>query len=108
MIYWLLLVLAASVSAGTASWYGEEHRGRLTANGERFNPDHLTCASWHHPFGTKLRVTNQRNGKSVVVVVTDRGPARRLRREIDLSAAAFRSIEDPRRGLTQVRVKRIR
>src|SRR5215468_7676281 len=42
---------------GVASWYGEEHRGRLMANGKRFNPDKLTAASWFYPLGTKVQVT---------------------------------------------------
>src|SRR5262245_5419101 len=42
---------------GLASWYGEDHRGRLMANGKRFNPDRLTAASWFYPLGTKVRVT---------------------------------------------------
>jgi len=92
--------------AGTASWYGEEHRGRLMANGKRFDPDQLTCASWFYPLGTRLRVSNQRS-EGVVVVVTDRGPARRLVRDgriVDLSRAAFARLAGVERGLVRVGV----
>src|SRR5437868_1428096 len=91
---WVFLCLGiiAMISIGrvpalgaTASWYGEDHRGRLMANGQRFNPDRLTCASWNYPFGTELRVTHGQ--RTVTVIVTDRGPALDLHRDIDLSAA---------------------
>src|SRR6516162_1226131 len=54
---------------GLASWYGEEHRGKLMANGKRFDPDKLTAASWFYPLGTKVRVTltsNSQNTRSVL------------------------------------------
>jgi rare lipoprotein A len=93
--------------AGLASWYGEDHRGKKTANGERFNPDLLTCATWRYAFGQKLRVTNVDTGKSVVVRCNDRGPNKRFtpRRCIDLSAAAFKAIADPKKGLVRVTVQ---
>src|SRR3954468_23021069 len=88
----LTLALTAGASqqsvTGYASWYGEEHRGRLMANGRKFNPDKLTAASWFYPIGTKVRVTaveegTSRNGtksppRTVLVTITDRGPAREL------------------------------
>ena len=59
----VLMLCAATEAAtkspptnGVASWYGESHRGRLMANGKRFNPDRLTAASWFYPLGTKVRV----------------------------------------------------
>lgn len=101
----LLLLLSAHVcDAGIASWYGDELRGRPMANGRPFNPDALTCASWHYPLGTPLAVTG--NGKTVLVTVTDRGPAKRLRREIDLSRAAFRRLAPLKLGLIKVKVQR--
>ena len=103
-VYVLIALLWASVAcAGVASWYGEEHRGRRMANGDRFDPDRLTCASWRFPLGSVVRVSVA--GRHVDVVVTDRGPARRLRREIDLSRAAFAIIGDPRGGLIDVDVR---
>ena len=94
-----------SLNAGIASWYGEELRGHLTANGELFNPDKLTAASWHYPFNTRLKVTNTLNGRSVQIRVNDRGPNKRLKREIDLPHSAFKQISDPKVGLIQVKVE---
>ena len=74
-----------------ASWYGQEFRGRRTANGDRFDPRGLTAAHRTLPLGTKIRVTNPRTGASVLVTVTDRGPYCR-RRELDLSRAAAREV----------------
>ena len=102
-------VLPATHQTGTASWYGEAHRGKLMANGESFDPDKLTAASWLYPLGTKLRDTAERPGaieRSVTVTVCDRGPAKSLvrqRRIIDLSRAAFQSLADPDKGLVRVK-----
>ena len=101
-------------SSGSASWYGEEHRGRLMANGKRFNPDKFTAASWFYPLGAKVRVTVQVSGgalRSVVVKITDRGPAQDLvqdGRVIDLALAAFKRLADPELGLVAVTVERLR
>ena len=59
---------------GLASFYGYDFAGRLTANGERFNPQAMTAASKTLPFGTLVRVSNRNNGRSVVVRINDRGP----------------------------------
>ena len=58
----------------TASWYGEQFSGRLTASGSRFDPRGLTAAHRTLPFGTRVRVVNKRNNRSVVVRINDRGP----------------------------------
>ena len=72
---------------GAASWYGPGFYGRRTANGETFRPDTLTAAHRTLPFGTRVRVTNLVNGKTVVVRINDRGPFRR-HRMIDLAHGA--------------------
>ena len=88
------------------------------ANGKRFNPDRLTAASWFYPLGTRVRVTLDSpalNGKkypprTVIVTITDRGPARRLVRDgriIDLTYAAFKTLAHPDLGLVEVSVKPI-
>lgn len=88
-----------------ASWYGEEAAGKLMANGKPFDPNKYTCASWDYPLGTMLSVST--NGKTVAVVVTDRGPAKRLlqTRQIDLSCAAFSALAPLTTGLVQVTVE---
>lgn len=63
--------LPAQAQSGRASWYGS---GKRTANGERFNPNGYTAAHRSLPFGTRVRVTNRSNGRSVVVRINDRGP----------------------------------
>lgn len=92
---------------GIASWYSETDPfiNKHTANGEVFDDSKMTCASWDYAFGTLLEVTNVRNGKSVVCRVNDRGPAKRLNRMVDLSKAAFIKIENPRKGLTRVKMR---
>ena len=93
------------VQKGVASWYGGgEKLNRCTASGEPFDPEALTCASWDYRFGMVLKVTNPANGKSAMVRVNDRGPARRLSRLIDLSRGAFSKIADLNVGLIQVEV----
>ncbi len=76
---------------GVASWYGPGFHGKKTANGERFNTNALTAAHKTLPFGTQLRVTNERTGKSVVVRINDRGPYAHGR-VIDLSKAAAQAV----------------
>lgn len=70
---------------------GDGHAGSKTANGERMNPGALTAAHRTLPFGTRVNVVNQRNGKSVVVRISDRGPFVRGR-IIDLTPAAARAL----------------
>jgi peptidoglycan lytic transglycosylase len=87
------ITLAASISpasaqCGRASWYSLHSR---TASGERMNPGALTAAHRSLPFGTRLKVTNQNNGRSVVVRINDRGPFIRGRM-LDLSLAAAKQL----------------
>lgn len=91
----------------TSSWYGEALRGALTASGVPFDPDRLTAASWHHDFGTVLEVTAVDTGRTVEVVVTDRGPARHLGRCIDLARAAYERLADLSTGLLEVTVTEV-
>jgi rare lipoprotein A len=103
-----------SQQQGFASWYGEEHRGRLMANGRKFDPDKFTAASWFYPLGTRVRVTISSphfESRSVMVTITDRGPAKDLvqqGRVIDLGRAAFQKIAHPDLGLVAVVVEPVR
>lgn len=87
-----------------ASWYGAEFDGRPTSSGAIFDMNALTCAHREYAFGTKLKVTNMSNGKSVVCVVNDRGPFV-PGRDIDLSFAAARSIGLVGQGLGNVKIE---
>ena len=76
---------------GIASWYGPGFNGHRTANGERFNTGAFTAAHRFFPFGSRVRVTSRRTGRSVVVRINDRGPYA-AGRVIDLSYASARAL----------------
>jgi rare lipoprotein A len=94
------------LSFGTASWYSQSDPfiNLRTANGEIFDDTKMTCASWYYPFKTRLKITNLNNGRSIICVVNDRGPAKRLGRVVDLTRSAFRKIANPNSGLVRVSV----
>lgn len=88
---------ATPLGRGVASYYGRRFHGRQTANGESFDMNQFTAAHRTLPFGSLVRVTNPRNGRSVVVRINDRGPFVRGR-TIDLSRAAAEEIGIIRAG----------
>ncbi len=92
---------ARDITTGVVSWYGEKFHGRKTASGEVYDKHELTAAHKTLPFGTKVKVTNVRNGKSVVVEINDRGPYAKSR-VLDLSQAAFSEIGHTNTGVMQV------
>jgi rare lipoprotein A len=96
-----------SVQEGSASWYGERWHGRRTASGERFDMHAYTAAHRTLPFGTRCRVTNQANGRKVVVRINDRGPDSH-RRVIDLSYAAAAALDFVSAGHARVLVEVLR
>jgi rare lipoprotein A len=87
-----------------ASWYGPEFQGKPTSSGETFDMNAFTCAHKEFPFGTRLKVTNTSNNKSVECIVNDRGPFIKGR-DIDLSYAAARQIDLIASGLAQVSIE---
>jgi len=89
---------------GYASWYGPGFNGRKTANGERYNQYAMTAAHKKLPFGTRVRVTNLNNNKTVIVRINDRGPYMRGR-IIDLSKKAAKELAMLRTGTAPVRVE---
>jgi rare lipoprotein A (peptidoglycan hydrolase) len=92
---------APNASAGVASWYGQHWQGRKTASGTRFDMRKLTAAHRSLPLNSHARVTNMENGRSVIVLVNDRGPYI-AGRAIDLSRAAARHIGMVKQGLAPV------
>ncbi|AIN73131.1 septal ring lytic transglycosylase RlpA family protein [Flavobacterium psychrophilum] len=80
-----------------ASYYAKKFHGRRTASGVRFDNNKLTAAHKKFPFGTRLRITNEHNGKHVIVTVTDRGPFVKGR-EIDLSRRAYMEMASNKNG----------
>lgn len=96
--------VAQAQQCGSASWYGPGFHGRTTANGESFNQNAMTAAHKRLPFGTKVRVTNQINGKSLTLRINDRGPFAKGR-ILDASAAAAKQLGFRRRGHAPVCVQ---
>ena len=93
----------AAAQCGSASWYALTSK---TASGERMNPAAMTAAHRSLPFGSKMKITNQRNGKSVVVRINDRGPFIKGR-VIDLSKAAAHKLGFISAGHTKICMERV-
>lgn len=94
--------------SGLATWYGKEFHGVTTAKrDERFDMNAMTTANRTIPFDSMIKVTNKDNGKSVIVRVNDRGPAKK-ERIVDLSYAAFKKIADPDTGVISVEIEIIK
>lgn len=89
-----------------ATYYGENFNGNVTFSGEKFDMNKMTAASNHFPIGTKLKVTNIENGKSVIVRVNDKGNFDRY--TIDLSKGAFKKIADLKTGRIKIKVNIIK
>lgn len=96
--------LNAQIQSGKASFYADKFEGRTTASGEKYKHNKLTAAHKTLPFGTKVRVTNLANNKSVEVVVNDRGPYVDGR-IIDLSKSAAEMLDFVNQGLAEVRME---
>jgi rare lipoprotein A len=92
------------LQTGKASWYGPKFDGMTTASGDVYAQTELTAAHASLPFGSRVKVTNLTNGKSVEVQITDRGPQVK-NRIIDLSHAAAKALEMKEKGTTKVRVE---
>ena len=93
------------VQTGQATWYGDEQQGGPTASGERFDKHKLTAAHRTLKMGTRVRVTNMNNGRTVDVRINDRGPYGNERRIIDLSEAAAKQLHMIDAGVVPVRVE---
>jgi rare lipoprotein A len=93
-----------AVFEGKASWYGKEQNGHATASGERFNMNALTAAHRTLHMNSRVRVTNLRNGRSVVVRINDRGPYSHGR-IIDVSFAAAKQLQMIEAGIVPVRLE---
>ena len=94
----------SQVETGLASWYGRRFHGKLTASGEIFNQEKFTAAHRTFPWGSRVKVTNLANGKSVEVRINDRGPFGKGR-IIDVSRAAARVLGIVGSGITTVRIE---
>tara|TARA_R110001592_G_scaffold1874_47_gene11719 strand:- start:2030 stop:2398 length:369 start_codon:yes stop_codon:yes gene_type:complete len=95
---------SATIESGMASYYGNKYHNKKTANGEIYRHELNTAAHRTLPFGTHVKVTNQKTGQSVLVKINDRGPFVRGR-IIDLSKSAFTTIGDTSSGLIPVSIQ---
>jgi rare lipoprotein A len=95
-----------AADTGTASYYGKGFHGRRAANGEIFDMNAMTAAHRSLPFGTRLQVTNMKNGRSVVVRIQDRGPYVKGR-VLDLSYGAARALDMVESGVVAVSYARV-
>ena len=118
VMFFPILGFAETEMTGRASWYSTEccrynkDPQCPTASGrslyELLRADVRFAASWDYDFGTRIRVTNTENGKSTIVTILDRGPAKRLGRIIDLSKKAFSEIANTRQGVINVKLEVLR
>jgi rare lipoprotein A len=100
------ITVLTRIKSGMASWYGSVLQGHLTASGRRFNEFELTAAHRTLPFGSRVKVTDLRNKRSVVVTITDRGVLY-PERVIDLSYGAAKELHMVRMGVDPVKLELI-
>ena len=102
----VLVLFCLNANCEVATWYGPGFHGKRTASGEVFNQNALTAAHKKFKFGTKLKITNIKNGKSVIVKINDRGPFGKGK-DLDLSKAAFSKIANLNQGVIKVKISKI-
>lgn len=100
-----LIAAPARGAESLASHYCADHHGKRTASGARFDMRALTAAHRRLAFGTRVKVTHARNGRSVTVTINDRGPAAWTGKAIDLSCGAFAHLASPAAGVVPVRIE---
>jgi rare lipoprotein A len=100
-------VPVVDTAVGHASFYADKFIGKKTASGEIFSQDKLTCAHNTYPFGSKVRVTNLKNGKTVILKVNDRLHHRNPRL-VDLTRAAASKLDFRKSGIIKVKIELIR
>jgi rare lipoprotein A len=98
----------SGLQTGYATWYGGGHHGGPTASGERYDKRALTAAHRSLRMGTRVRVTNKRNGKSVILRINDRGPYGNASRIIDVSEKAAELLDMVEAGVVPVSVEIVR
>lgn len=105
MLFMCFATVDSFAGSVVATWYGKVLAHHKTASGETFDPDALTAASWHYPFGTLLKLTNVKNRKSVVVRINDRGPNNAPGRDLDVSERAADLLGFKRDGIARLEVE---
>jgi len=105
MRIFIIMCVWCVLNSFTCTWYGDAFHGNYTKSGEVFDMNKLTCASNHFKIGTRLKITNIENNKSVIVKVNDTGSFKE--NNIDLSKGAFKRIADLKKGRIEIKVKKI-
>jgi len=108
LIFFLISTISFADEMGLASFYTIKSSGTITANGEKFDENALTCASMDYPFNTYLKATNIENRKSVICRVNDRGGFKKYGRIIDLSKGSFSQIANLKQGIIKVKIEKIK
>lgn len=106
LFFFLAIPAWAQTYSGEATYYSNKFHGRRTSSGELYHKDSLTCAHRTLPFGTLLKVRNKKNGREVIVEVTDRGPFRK-NTIVDLSQAAALQLDMLHAGVAKVEVSHV-
>jgi len=101
-----IMCFFCTITSFKATYYADSFHGRVMRSGAIYDMNKLTCASNTHPIGTKLKVTNTENKKSVIVKVTDTGKFKKV--TLDLSKKAFSKIAELERGIIEVTIKKIK
>ena len=103
-IFCLTSTLSIAAEEGIASYYSDVFQGKKTASGSVYDRNKLTAAHKKLPFGTKVKITDLKNNKSVIVTITDRGPYSK-KRMVDLSYAAAKEIDLIKAGISKVKLE---
>ncbi len=103
---WTIATYGQETFRGNASYYADRFHGRKMSNGQRYHRDSMTCAHLKLPFGTMLKVRNPKNGKEVIVEVTDRGPYSK-KFVIDVSWAAAKELDILRAGYSMMEITKL-
>lgn len=104
----ILLLMILNLNLHEVSFYGDKFQNKITASGETFDKNKFTCAALkHYKFKDKLKVTNLRNNKFVIVTVTDRGNFKKYGRTLDLSEGAFKKIENLKKGVLICKIEKL-
>ena len=101
----LIMCVWCVLTSFKASYYSDVFHGKVMRSGAIYDMNKLTCASNSHRLGTKLKVTNMDNGKSVIVKVTDTGSFRKV--TLDLSKKAFQRIAELEKGIINIKIKQL-
>jgi rare lipoprotein A len=106
MKYLFIMCVWCVLTSFKATYYSDTFQGKVMRSGAIYDMNKLTCASNTHKLGTKLKVTNLENGKSVIVKVTDTGSFSKV--TLDLSKKAFSKIAELDKGVVEVKIKVVR